>query len=675
MKSRIIAYVCLILLMLTFVASAAYMREVTTNPASIYPKGKFTVEVKLGGNTCGTQMRFSMDDKEFESKNIGCLKDDVKSNEWDLSKNPLDCGTHELKVELLDSGEVIQKETRTLKIGNVPNIILTPEQPNPQKDITITFKNNKTGQGIEDMDVRIYNILDGPSSAKDYTTNNKGEISYMADVAGEFKLTIDDPNYCSSINFWVKKTLPFAGPNPPDPVVGERIGVAVPGGVGVKYVDSKGAVYPLKNAGGGVNFTIDQAGDYTLIAGDFSTRYWSVIKKFSVSEKARMEVRITPDRIVVDKVLLLTATSRGVAVENAMVEITKPIGGYEKLKTNDKGEIRFNPESAGEYHYRIDKDRYLPSEDDFEAYNAIEVVTEPDEPISDQDVTLKVMNQMGDRVDNALISLEDQSGVLVSGGTDIDGSFKFRLQEPKDYILKIQKEGYWDFESKLRIYGIISLNLNSNEIEIEDSIVISVLDKQGAEISADLAVTKPDGRTEGIADRVYTPGSVGDYEIKATKEGYRSAASKLKVNPHPLDLNKTIEGDKLIIRASSHNEPVPGITVNIKTPTEEKQVVTDANGIITAVIGKEGNITISANVIKANENYKSKTLKERIVKRYNYLLLIPPLIFIIATAIAVVFVIDYLHKRRGETKKKRLSGKGGKRGLLERSSSSSLSKP
>jgi hypothetical protein len=675
MVNRVGVYVCLILFMLSYTASAAYIREVTTKPESVDPQGKFSIIVELGGTTCGTQMRFLIDDVLFESKNIGCYIDDVESDDWDLEENPIECGVHDLRVELLDSGEIIQTEIKELRVGNVPSIVINPEQPSPNRDTTITFTNNDTGKVIADLDMGIYSIKKGPSSLEEYTTNNNGQIKFTSDVTGEFTLTIDDSDYCGTLDFWVKKPMPFAGPNPSDPVVGERMSVAVPSGVGVKYIDSEGNVYPLRNFGGGVNFTINTAGDYKLIAGDLSTIYWSVTKEFTISEKSRIDLTITPDNAVVDKVLLLTVKSRGAPLEGAKIKITKPIGGSEEFETNSEGEIRFTPESAGKYHYKVEKARYMTLENDFEAYNSFKIKTSPEEPISDQDIGLNVTNQLGDRVDNAVISIEDENGILVTGGTGIDGSFKFRIQEPKEYTLKIQKDGYWGLEEKLRVYGIISLKLCPEEIEIGDGVSISVTDKQGDETSASIIATKPDGRTEEVEGKTYSPGWVGDYEITATKEGYKSVTAALRVSPHPLELSRKIAGDKLIIEVSSHNEPVPGVTFEIKTPTEEKQVVTDDLGIVTATIDKEGDILINANTIDSNVNYEVKTITERVVKQYNYPLLIVPLFFILVIAFAMLLAIDHLHKTRGKTRKGDFPKKGKKKeGLLAKSTQSTLSK-
>jgi hypothetical protein len=670
-------YICLILLMLASVASAAYIDSVTTDPTSIDPQGDFTVTVTLGGTTCGTQIRFLMDGKEFDSKNVGCNNDDVESDEWDLNEDPVECGVHELSVELMDSGEVIQTETKTLTIGNVPTITMNPEKPNPDREVVITFKNKETGKVIGDLEVFIHNAKEGPSSVDDYTTDSKGEIKFVSSVTGEFVLRTNDPSYCGTVDFWVKKNMPFAGPSPEDPVVGERIGVAVPGGVGVKYIDSKGEVYPLRNLGGGVNFTIDKADNYTLIAGDLSTIYWSVTKEFTVSEKSKINVAVTPEKAVVDKVVLLTITSRGAPLENAKVKITKPIGGSETIETNPQGEVRFTSECSGSYHYKIEKERYSTVEGDFEAYNSLEIDIIPDEPIANQDVAFNVTNQVGDRVDGAVVTIEDESGILVTGNTGIDGSFKFRLQEPREYTLTIQKIGYWDLNEKLRIYGVMSLGLNPQEIEIGDLTSISVRDKEDKDISADITVTKPDGGTETIDGKTYTPNAPGDYEIKATKGGYRSVTQQLRVNPHPLELVESVEGNMVIIRALSHREPVPGITFVIKTPTEEKRVVTDGNGTVTATIEREGDIEISANTIDMNRNYENIEMTRGIIKQYNYLLLIVPVFFIIIVALITVLFIDHLHKKKkkkGVIKSGALFDKGKKKGSFEGSTKSSLSK-
>ncbi|MBN2013597.1 MAG: carboxypeptidase regulatory-like domain-containing protein [Candidatus Altiarchaeota archaeon] len=644
-------HISLILLLLASIASAAYIDEIETKPKDIDPNGEFTIKVYLGGETCGIQMKIYVDDKLFSSKNIGCENDEVETNEWDLSKDILECGVHKLQVDLIDSGSLIQTKKVDLNIGNAPQITISPKEPIPNAETTITFKDRETGKLLSDIDVRIFNIRDGASSAKEYSTNNKGEIKFISDSVGDFRLTVEDPKYCGTLDFWIRKTMPFAGPFPEDPVVGERIGVAVPAGVGVKYIDSEGNVYPLRNLGGGVNLTINEAGDYTLIAGDVGIIYWRVVKNFTVSDKSRMSAKIEPEKAVTNKVVLLTVTTRGEPISNTPVKITKPIGGSETLETNANGEIRFTPETVGTYHYKVEKQRYETLEGDVSANNAFTVEITPYEPTADEDITLNVTNQLGNRVDNAMVYIEDSSGIVVTERTGFDGSFKFRLSDPREYTIRVQKEGFWDLEDRIRVYGVISIKLCPNEMEIGDEMRISITDNEGMETPAGITVTKPDGRTETIRNTTYKPARVGVYTIEASKTDYRTVSAELTVNPHPIEVTPTIVDNNIIVVLESHDKPVSGLTVLITTPNGEVQALTDENGIVKAPVNKEGNLTISVNNIDTNDEYENLIIRRRIAKQYDFILLILPVFFVIIVTFLTILVIEYFHRQKKKTDK------------------------
>ncbi len=663
--------------MLASVASAAYIKDVETKPKDIDPNGDFTVKVDLGGTTCGTQLKIYIDGKKFCSKNIGCETEEVESDKWELDDDPLECGVHKLQVDLIDGGSIIQSKTMDLRIGNVPEITLSPSEPSPNSEMKIIFRNNETGKLITDLDVQIYKTKLGTSSTKDYSVNNQGEVKFSSDSVGQFKLIIEDPDYCGTFNFWVKKPLPFAGPFPEDPVIGERMSVSVPGGVGVKYIDSEGKVYPLRNYGGGANFTINTQGEYNLVAAELSTIYWSITKNFSVSDKSRMSAKIEPENAVTNKVVMLTVSSRGASIENIPVKIIKPIGGSETFETNVKGEIRFTPETVGTYHYKIEKARYDTLEGDFEVFDAFDMRITPGDPVVEEDILLAVRDQLGAKVDNALVYIEDASGIQVTESTGWNGSFRFRLPDPGEYTIKVQKEGFWNFEDTMRVYGIISMELYPEEIETGDDVNISIKNKDGEETSAEVTVTKPDGRTQGIDGVVYTPIEVGVHKIKATKSGYREVSGELVVNPHPLDVVVRIEENSAIITAISHGEPVPGLVLFVTTPSEKKQAVTDGDGRVSALVEEEGYIIIDANNIERDERYHNNTIRREIVKRYDYSLLVLPLLLVGVFSFLGVFAVDYYHKQKDEPKRGSGLFNADKKGAAsrDRKPKSSLSKP
>jgi hypothetical protein len=648
--------VCIVAFMLISIAAAATtIKSVETKPADISPKTKFSIKVTFSGEPCGMQAKFYLDDQKFSEKNIGSESDggcvmDIESQEIDLVNDPVSCGIHKLRVDLVDGGNVINTKAKDLQIGNVPSITITPPQPLPQSEVSITFKDKTTGRPISDLQVQITKLITG-TAPKEYSSGTNGVLTFTADTVGNYRMNLEDPNYCGTLDFRVLRKLPYDGPKPANPVVGERIGIAVPISVGIKYIDPDGKVHPLMNLGGGANFTVDKPGQYTLVLADISTVFWRVDLNFTVSARAGMLAKVDPEKPVVNKVVVLTITSRGEPIANTPVKITKPIGGTETLETGSQGDVRFTPDSMGTYHYKVEKARFDTLEGVFDTKNAFDIKIIPREPIADQDILLNVTDQTGAKVSDAVVAVMDASGVLVNDSTGESGSFKFRLTEPREYTIQVRKNNFWGFEDKIDVFGLLNMKLSRNRIEFGESTKIVVTDANGKNMSADVTVTKPDGRSETIKAGSYTPQKVGDYTIKVTKTGYRTVSSDLRVDPHPLNLTAKIEGKKVIVEATSHDAPVKGIMMLIRTPTEEKQVATDQNGLATAAVDREGNLTITANNITVNEEYDVKVMKRRLLKQYSYPLLLIPLAFVILSTLLMVGVIQYAHMQKDKGKK------------------------
>ncbi len=120
-----------LLLVLSSIATAAYIRDIEIKPEEIEPKGEFEVIVDIGGTTYGRQLNIFIDDERFSSKNIGGETDEVKTDEWDLGDDPLDCGIHTIRAELSDGSILESTKTLEISIGNVPTIRVEPTTPTP----------------------------------------------------------------------------------------------------------------------------------------------------------------------------------------------------------------------------------------------------------------------------------------------------------------------------------------------------------------------------------------------------------------------------------------------------------------------------------------------------------------------------------------------------------------
>ncbi|HEX54994.1 MAG: hypothetical protein DRO94_02355 [Candidatus Altiarchaeales archaeon] len=645
----------LTLLILSNVGSGAVIRDIYSVPSEIPPSGKFTIKVELSGVTCGLMVKFYIDDIEFSSKYVKECGDSVESSEWDLDAKPLVCGYHKLRVELIDNDKIIQSREMNLRIGNVPDIEIIPEKPNPDSEITFRFTDNETGNPIKNLNVDIYNVLEGSDSAVTYSTNTNGEFKFITSDTGRYRLIIHSSNYCGELEFWVKKKLPY-DLNPKNPVVGDLISLGVPGGVGVKYIDSEGNVYPLRNVGG-VNFTINEPGNYTIVMGELSRVYWSENISIEVSEKKKMMAEIEPEKCVLNSPVTIHVTSGDKSLEGAIVKITKPDGKTNSYETNSIGEIKFIPDMIGEYTVHVEKEKYQDFNKKFDVLNLFNVRLVPREPIRNQEIVLNVTDQFKMPVGEASISIEEMSGIpLITGSTNENGTFRFRLPEEREYKIIIKKKNFWGFEDRIRAYGVMSL-ICPDSIEVGDEINLSVIDSNGNEIQARITIERPDGIVD-VVENSYKPEMVGSYKIEVTKPNYRSVSKILSVRPHPLSVNSKILGNVLRITVLSRGVPVPGISVIIDTKNEKFESKTDVNGTTEFIIKEGGKLIIGVNSVDRKDKYETKIIEKEIVKVYNPVLLIIPIIFILMVAGILIAIIETLH-RRSKIGEKKTSSLGG----------------
>ncbi|MEA3255585.1 MAG: carboxypeptidase-like regulatory domain-containing protein [Candidatus Altiarchaeota archaeon] len=621
------------LVLLTPTVLAVSLRDMDVNPEEPELEDTFDVEVSFSGDTCGTSVQFFMDDVLFSSKVVGCDRDSMESNEWDLSDDPLDCGKHTLRAELIKDGESIDNITQELMIGNLP-VITSPEKPLVDQEFIIHFEDSETGQPLVDLRAEIYDIREGRKSKEDYHTDIHGDLKFKSRTTGEFKLIIDDSEYCGSEKFYVKKTLNIDGPYPAAPVVGELITIAVPGGVGVKVLDESGNTYATgsTSVGGGVNLTINDPGNYTLVIGKSHKVYWGRNVSLYVSRKLKPSI-ITPEKAVKDKELTIRVEVNGKPLEYMDVTIQTPSGATQEHETDENGKLGFIPRSTGQFLVKVEKRGYKDSEGVFEVKNSFDVISTPREPKVGEDITLFVRDQLNNLVQGATVSLQDTP----YGTSGLDGRFTLKLPDPGKYTVKVTRQDYWDFIYELMVLSPLYIELGSGEIELGENITLKVVDARGDVIPADVEVTKPDGEKESIRES-YKPGIVGEYKITASKDAYITLNKTFIVNPHPLNLDLELMGDRLLMTVSSHGEPVSNISLTIEKPTGTDSLVTDDGGKAETVINKEGRVNISVNVADKNLDYDKVLGSRNIIKRHDFSLLVLPL-SVIVLVIAIAYVV------------------------------------
>ncbi len=648
---RFIIVVVLSMMVADFVF-ATHISRVEVNPEDINPNGDFDVDVVLRGDTCNLILEFYVDDVFFSSKPVGCESEGEKitSEEWDLEDDPLECGPHILRVNLLDSRKKkIDDFNTTINVGKVLEVTLDPAKPQPNKDITLTFRDNETGKPISNLNVVIYSVREGKSSAIERMTDSRGEIMFKvtsSDV-GRYELILEDSKYCAALDFWVKKTMSVDGPHPENPVIGEKITLGVPGSVGVKYLDPKGDIHPLRNMGGGVNLTINEAGNYTLIMGELSHEFWGVNKTLIVSEKRIPSIVIDPLEAVLNKQVNITILSDGKPVENAIVRIKKPTVGYETHTTGKDGLVTFTPLSVGEYTVEVEKDKFKSVTKSLNALNYLIISLEADEVMVGDSGHVAVKNQQGTLVSEATVSIESSP---VSGLTDAEGKFSFSLQNPGYYRITAVKENHWGAERNVTVLGILQLRFNASEIELGDSAEFSAVDAGGDKITVELSVIKPDG-LRALIGSVYKPTEPGEYVIVAGKNLYRGANKTLVVTAHPLEVGVSALGGgldegEIMVNVSSHGSPISSISVEMGTSRGKEDSETDEMGTAVFRITGTGKTIISVNSLATKEEYETVVLNMSVGKQYNFLLLIASISLTFIATVVAVLVAYFLYRKR-----------------------------
>ncbi len=586
---------------------------------------------------------------------------------WDENLMNYECGDKRVNVRV--SGDVSkERDYADLDIrGDKLRVSMKPEYPTASDKITIKVT-DEDNEELEDIWVKFTNLGDNDEWDEDDKewddrTDEDGEVSvilsklweFRSDPYGIYQVDVwdEDREYCKkTFRFDAKHTLNISIVTPLNPRVGEPINVQIVdennrGVNGAKITVNAANFHETYTAksDGYVSFTINTPGKYELIASKEDYRD-SPIKSITVASKSAAGITINPKtQVVGNPVEIIVSDANGSALEGATVTITKPDGTPgPTLETPSSGSVVYTPLSVGTYTVRVEEKEHNPTEDRFSVFYEFKIDS-PEESRINRDVTIIVKDQADQPVANASVSIQ---GTTIRGYTNSSGLFTFRLSEPGDYTLKVEKDKFMDATKEIGIRGLLSLELSSTEIEFGQSVTISVFDDEGNKISADIIVTKPDGVKEMVTTETYIPTSAGNYVVSASKSGYSASSVNLRVNPRPVKLESTIRNKKLIVTVSSRNEPVSGVRLSVKANGIEKEIVTDSKGIASLDLSNM-NLTGSISISVESNNYEKKTItqKAKVGIDYSWLVGVVGIVAIIA------MIVISLSKRRRRKKEKK----------------------
>jgi len=644
------ALVCLsvILYLLATTASASQiLKNLSTDPSEPGLEVRMHLVAELEGDTCSTELRFLIDNDSFGAKNIDCDKKNAESRDINPSKEGITCGTHTAQAVIYRGNEAVDNISRDVIIGKQP--LITVKNPIFGSDVLIRFDDPLTGKPVQNIKVKIYNILNGKTSTEQFRTDVNGSIEFHPKNVGYHRLFIDEPDYCGDMNFSVKKEFNIAGPYPPNPRIGEEIKVIVPVGLGLVVLDETGKTYLAGNTSldGKVNFTIDAPGNYTLAIGELSAVYVSKNVSIHVSEKPSVFIDITPEKAVKNKDVVIWAYSGNESLKNVRISISSPAKGVEEFDTDSAGRILYTPTSTGLFTVKMTNNAYQESNASFEVTGLLKADYSPKEPRTDEDITVQVR----DEINNAAQGVTVSEGSAVLGYTGPDGKASFRLTEAGRHNISFIKQDHESSSIEINVTSPLSIELSSEDIELGQSITVKAFDGQNREVAADYIVTRPDGQQVNTGS-TYTPDKAGNYAIKAQKGMYLPAEKRFKVRPRPVDITVELVGNDLLMNVSSQGKPVAGLHILVETAMGNIDAVTNSKGKTTAEINGEGEVRITANPGNINPDYGTAVKNKKIVKQreISSLLIVLAAIALFALIAAVlVYVIP----------KKGIKGRGG----------------
>ena len=405
-----------------------------------------------------------------------------------------------------------------------------------------------------------------------------------------------------------------------------------------------------------------------MIIGELSTEYWGKNVSIRVYDKLTAKIEVSPDKPLINSPIRLHVSVPGQLlepIESLEVEVMKPTGEESTYIADEEGYVEFTPLVVGEYVVKVSREDLRTVTKSLNALNAFNVDLVGGDYMVNDEIDVVVKDQANILVPDASMTVENTG---VSGLTDVNGGFSFNISNMGTYTLSITKENYWPYEEKFNVSGFLCLNLSAYEIELGESIDISVFDMKGGETDALLMVQPPDQEKIRIEGASYKPNEVGTYRITASKNMYQDVQSKLVVIPHDIKIRSNLSGEYMVIRVSSKNKPVEGMSVLLETNEGTYNAITDSDGIAEYEFKKDGLVTINANLVDSIREYKSKSVSYRIYKVYDYLILVVVLGLIIAASAASIFLINYgrpSQPAKKEEKKGPLE-RDGKKGRLSK---------
>ena len=291
-------------------------------------------------------------------------------------------------------------------------------------------------------------------------------------------------------------------------------------------------------------------------------------------------------------------------------------------KTDEDGETSFNiseefEEPYGKYIFYVVEDKYggdyCRSSIEFEILKYLKIVELPSLIREGETFSLRVVDNNGDPVANARVTISGSQGFKISGATNSDGYISFTINQSGSFSIIATKSGYEDSEVvnfQIMEKRELTLEISPAKKVVNQKIKILVKSENKPVADVNISIREPSGNVKtlktGSDGKVeYTPKEPGSYEIIAEKETYKLAKQSFFVrNIFKVSIPQNINpGQEITIDVKdANNNPVKDAKVLVNGV---QKAVTDERGKATLLFEAPGEYTIG--ITKTNfEEYSKK---------------------------------------------------------------------
>lgn len=282
--------------------------------------------------------------------------------------------------------------------------------------------------------------------------------------------------------------------------------------------------------------------------------------------------------------------------------------GERTVETAANGQALMDVPDGADVSIRVEPDEYVRNSD-FDVTDAAQVSITID--VAKKGSIDLLVEREGTPINNAEVTLTQNSRIVAEGDTDADGEFDTGPIERGNYDLEVFKAGHLRYEVEIKVNGDVSwdVQLERDSVPVSFLVTDSHFDPtetvEGATVSVEGIGTVT---TLGSGEATLQVPVNTEQQVSVTKDGYDTTTETLEVFESPKEQNLTISRTPDLTLTTGQDRILVGESVRVEVTDEygvavpdarvqvagETRGRTDENGAIRVTIETAGELPITA---------------------------------------------------------------------------------